>query len=133
MSKQELKRKDIIEPELSYKMVGILYRVFNELGPGLQEKYYQKAVSEALRQEKISFKEQVAIPLKFSDKIIGRYFADFIIENKIVLELKKGVRINRMQANQVIAYLKTTKLSLGLLAYFGNDGVFCKRIVNINS
>lgn len=125
-----LRRNDLIEPELSYRIVGILYRVFNELGPGLHEKYYQKAVAAALQEEKISFREQAPIPLEFSNKIIGRYFADFVIENKIVLELKRGLRINRLHAHQLIAYLKATKLRLGILAYFGTDGVFFKRMLN---
>lgn len=125
-------RSDLIEPQLSYRLVGILYRVFNELGPGLHEKYYQKAIEEALRSEKINFKPQAPIPLQFDNKIIGKYFADFVVEDKIVLELKRGLRINRLHAQQLIAYLKATKLQLGILAYFGNNEVFFKRFINTN-
>lgn len=128
--KPKLDRQDLIEPALSYQLVGISYRVFNELGPGLHEKYYEKAFAVALAENKILFKEQVPIPLQFSGQTVGKYFADFIIDNRIVIELKKGDRINRRQAIQLLAYLKVTKIKLGLLIYFGTDGVFVKRILN---
>lgn len=128
--KKQLKRNDLIEPELSYKIVGITFRVYNELGPGLQEKNYQKAVAIGLEEEKLSFVEQRHIPLKFLNRDAGRYFADFIVENKIVLELKTGNQINRQHAKQLLLYLQTTGLKLGILVYFGKDGVFFKRIIN---
>ena len=76
--KSRLKRDDIIEPKLSYEIVGLLFRVFNELGPGLKEKNYQKALALGLVERNINFKEQVPIKLKFSNKFVGNYFADFI-------------------------------------------------------
>ena len=69
--------------------------------------------------------------MKFLEKEIGKYFADFVVEEKIIVELKTGNQINRKHAKQVIAYLKSTGLQLGILAYFGNDGVFFKRIINL--
>ncbi len=127
----KLKRQDLIEPDLSYKMVGICFMVSNELGSGLHEKYYQRAMSVALREKGISFKEQQPIPIKFLNNNVGKYFIDFVIDNKIVLELKTGSRINRKHAQQILAYLKTTGLKLGMLIYFGKDGVFFKRIINV--
>ena len=129
--KSGLKRNDIIEPELSYEIVGLLFRVFNELGPGLKEKNYQKALSVGLSEKNINFEAQVPIKLEFSGKFIGNYFADFIIDNKIIVELKTGSQINRKHALQLNSYLKTTNLKLGMLSYFGKDGVFFKRILNL--
>lgn len=131
MTQAKVRRPDLVEPELSYKIVGVCFRVANELGPGLHEKYYQKGVAEGFREESIPFHEQVPIPLTFSNKVIGRYFADFIVADKIVVEIKKGNRINRQHAEQVLAYLKAKKLPLGILVYFGSDGVLFKRIVNL--
>lgn len=125
-----LRRNDLIEPQLSYTVVGVLYRVFNEIGPGLHEKYYQRAVAAGLRDAGVTFQQEVPIPLKFDGKTIGKYFADFIIKDRIVLELKRGLRINRAHANQLLAYLRATGRPLGILAYFGTDGVFFKRILN---
>ncbi len=128
-----VRRNDLIEPELSFKLIGLLYNVSDELGPGLQERYYQKASAQAFTEAKISFREQAVIPLQFSNRAIGRYFADFIIENKIVLELKKGNRVIRKHVMQLLAYLKTTHLPLGILVYFGTDSLFFKRIVNFET
>ncbi len=91
-------KDDLIEPELSFKIIGTMFQVYNELGPGLQERYYQKAVSVALKNQNIAFQEQIYMPLSFSGEIIGKYFADFIIENKVVVELKIGNQINRKHA-----------------------------------
>lgn len=123
----------MIEPELSYKIVGTLFRVYNELGPGLYEKNYQKAVASELSLQKIGFKQEVPIKLRFVESNVGRYFADFIVNSRVILELKSGNQINRGHAKQLIAYLRATDLPLGILAYFGKDGVFFKRIINIDS
>lgn len=129
MQKQP-KRNDLIEPELSYKIVGVLYQVFNELGPGLHEKYYQKAVAEGFRLCKVHFQEQYGVPVQFANVSVGRYVLDFLVEEKIIVELKKGSHVNRKHAEQVFAYLKVLKMPLAILAYFGSDGVAFKRIIN---
>ena len=128
---RQIKRKDLLYPELSYKIIGILFEVFNELGYKYQEKYYQRAISESLRNIKLPFKEQVHIPIKFRDVNIGRYIVDFLIDNKIALEIKRGDYFSRSDIIQMLAYLKTTKLKLGILARFSSKGLKFKRIVNI--
>ncbi|PIR73082.1 MAG: GxxExxY protein [Candidatus Nealsonbacteria bacterium CG10_big_fil_rev_8_21_14_0_10_36_23] len=126
-------KTDLVYPELSYKIIGILFEVYNTLGHGYQEIYYQRAVSSALKKEKFNFKEQVSIPLKYLDKRIGNYFLDFLIEDKIVLEIKRGDRFSRKDIEQIYGYLRAKKLQLGLLVNFTNHGVKFKRILNINS
>lgn len=130
---RDLKRKDLIYPELSYQIVGILFEVHNELGPGHHEKYYQRAIAEGLKKCKLSFQEQVYTPLTFKDAKIGSYYLDFLIEDKIALEIKKGDRFSKRHINQILSYLKTKNLKLGIIANFGSDGVKFKRIININS
>ncbi|MBU1026647.1 MAG: GxxExxY protein, partial [Candidatus Margulisbacteria bacterium] len=68
----------ILYPELSYKIVGILFKVFNKLGTGLQEKYYQKAIKLQMQQENIPFLEQVRIDIDLDRENIGRYYIDFV-------------------------------------------------------
>ena len=63
--KKNLIKKDLIYPEISYQIIGILFEVYNQLGPGYSEKYYQKAVAIELKRCGLSFKEQVFEPLKF--------------------------------------------------------------------
>lgn len=125
------KRKDLIYAEAHYKIVGILFDVFKTLGPGYKEKYYQKAVAIALKKNDLQFKEQVSTPLIFQETQIGINFLDFLIDDKIILELKKGDYFNRQTIEQVNQYLKATGLKLGLIATFTSKGVKIKRIINI--
>jgi len=131
IQKQITVKKNLVYPELSYKIIGILYGVYNEVGGGFREKYYQKAISEALRLAKVSYAEQIYVPLLFKAKKIGFYYLDFLIENKIILEIKAGELFNRRNIKQVISYLKGAKLKLGILANFTKSGVCYKRILNL--
>lgn len=125
-------KSDLVYPELSYKIIGIMFEIYNELGPGYQEKHYQRAISEAFKKHNIFFQEQALIPLKFQDHKIGNYFLDFIVDNKIILEIKRGERFINTNIKQLNSYLKTTNLNLGILVNFTNNGLKFKRIVNIN-
>jgi GxxExxY protein len=120
----------LIYPELSYKIIGIIFEVYNELGGGYQEKYYQRAVSLGLKRKMIKYKEQVSVALRFAGERIGRYFIDFIVDDKIVLELKVGNCFYPRDVKQVLAYLKAYKLKLGILVLFTRSGIRYKRIIN---
>jgi GxxExxY protein len=131
---QSLKRADLVYADECYEIVGILMEVFKKLGPGFQEKYYQRAVAEELRLHKRQFSEQVSIPLIYKNVRLGNYFLDFLIqigEAKIVLEIKKDEYFSRSHINLVVGYLKATNLKLGILANFTPKGVKYKRIVNL--
>ncbi|MCL5795812.1 MAG: GxxExxY protein [Patescibacteria group bacterium] len=120
----------LIYPELSYKIVGVLYETYNELGFGYQEKYYQRAIKIRFEKYKIKFSKENMTRLQSDGKIIGRYFVDFTVEKKIVLELKIANDFYKKDINQVLGYLKATGLRLGILAIFTKDGLKYKRIVN---
>jgi len=132
-SRKELKRKDLLYPDLSYQIIGILFEVYNKLEYGYQEKYYQKAISSCLKRTNLSFREQVPIKISFQDSEIGKYFADFEIGNKIILEIKKDDKFSKHNIDQIYAYLKATGLKLGILANFTQRGLQFKRIINLNS
>lgn len=121
----------ILYPELSYSIVGILFDVYNELGGDYQEKYYQRAVASALRLKKINFVEQLPVLLEYQESKIGRYYLDFLIDGKIILEIKRGDYFSRTNIRQLYTYLRATKLNLGIIANFTTKGVKFKRIVNI--
>jgi len=131
MKNNKLSRNDLIYPDLSYKITGILFDVFKDLGAGYQEKYYQRAISISLKKNGLKFKEQVSVPLEYRSHKIGRLVLDFLIENKIVLEIKKGNYFSPANIKQISSYLKATDLKLGLLANFTSGGVKFKRILNI--
>lgn len=111
-------RSDLLYPDLSYKIVGILFEVYNELGHGHPEKTYQKAIAVALKKEGLKFKEQLYVPIKFKNERVGSVFLDFLIEDKLVLEIKKGDYFVKSHIEQVYQYLVSNKYQLGILAYF---------------
>jgi GxxExxY protein len=129
--KRIIQREDLVYPELSYQIVGILFEVYNELGYGFDEKVYQKAIAIALKNAKLIFKEQVYTPLIYGGKTVGRNYFDFLIDGKIVLEIKRGDRFSKAHIDQMLEYLHTSKLKLGILAYFSPSKLHYKRLVNL--
>ena len=119
----------IIYPDLSYQIVGILYKVHNKLGWGYQERYYQIAIRRELERIKMPYLEQVRAELNFYEESLGRYFIDFIIDGKIVLEIKSKSFFSPKDVRQVLAYLKRSRLELGILAGFGGRSLICRRIL----
>jgi len=126
-----LKRNDLVYPNLCYQIIGILFEIYKQLGSGYQEKYYQRIVAIELSKNGLSYQEQIMVPLVYKGNKIGAYFLDFMINNKIVLELKKGDNFSQKHIEQVYAYLKATNLKLGIIANFGKKGVKFKRIINL--
>jgi GxxExxY protein len=131
MTKQNLKRNDLVYPELSYDIIGCVYDVWDELGPGHLEKVYQKALGIALSSRKIAFSEQVHYPLKFKGELVGKGILDFLIEEMVIVEIKKDDIFSKPRIEQVLNYLKLSQLKLAILINFGKSGVKFKRIVNI--
>jgi GxxExxY protein len=127
----DLKRNDIIHPELSYKVIGVLYNVHTEMGYGFLERYYQKAIAAELKKNNLNFKEQVKVELVIAGESIASGVVDFIIEDKITLEIKQGNTFLKTNIDQLNSYLKMTKLQLGILANFTSRGLLYKRILNI--
>ena len=124
---------ELIEKDLSYKIVGILFDVYNALGGGYQEKYYQRAIMNELRRRGIGFREQANIPLIYKGNPIGRYFLNFLIEDKIVLEIKAESKFYVRDVRQVLAYLKSSNTPLAILANFNRNTLQFKRILKGDS
>lgn len=127
-----VKKPDLLYPELSFRIIGILFDVDNQLGCGHKEKYYENAVAAALDKSGISYKRQVYAPLEYNGDVIGKYFFDFFIEEKIILELKQGNFFSQQNIKQVYSYLKVHDIKLGIIAQFTSEGLKYKRIVNVN-
>ncbi len=123
---------EIVYKELSYKIVGILFSVHNELGNRYQEKYYQRAVEKALTTNNLSFKRELVTDLEYNGEKIGKYFLDFLIEDKIILELKTVRRLNPKDFSQVLGYLRANNLKLGILVNLRTERLSYKRILNSN-
>jgi len=120
----------LIYPELSYKIVGALYKVHGDLGSQYHEKYYQRAVALAFDEINLKYERELNVALTYNGKSIGKYILDFLVENKIVVELKTVPQFHREDIRQVLAYLKAKKLKLALLVNFRSSSLIVKRILN---
>ena len=120
----------VIYKELSYEIVGILFEVFDELSFGYKESYYEQAIAEGLKLRRIKYKRQVPYQLMFKNKFIGKIYLDFLVDDKIVLEIKRGYYYSKKNMEQVLNYLKMTNKKLAILANFTPKGVKFIRILN---
>ncbi len=119
----------LLYEDLSYKIRNILFNVKKGLGSGHKEIIYQRAVEEELIKNKVFFSREHKIPIKYNDKKIGIYIPDFVIENKIILELKALNFIGSSEKNQVWNYLKGSEFKLAILANFGPNKLDIDRII----
>ena len=122
----------LIYPKLSYQIMGVLFKVHNKLGSSYQEKYYQRAIKKELEDQEIPFEKEKQIKLTYEDEGIGNYFLDFVIDGKIILEVKALPFIKKEWTNQVVAYLVSTNLPLAIIANFRSPKLTYKRYVNPN-
>ena len=120
----------VIEPELSYQIVGIAFSVFNKLGPGLAEKDYQQGFLSELQNSQILFEKEKILLLGNQATYDIKRFADFLVANRIIVELKVVHKLGYAHVKQVLSYLRAAGLKLGILIYFTNDGVKYRRILN---
>lgn len=123
-------KKELVEPELSYKIVGLLFKVHSALGPGYQEKYYQKAFELELKQNKIPYSKEINFGIEYLGEKLGRYFLDFLIDDKIIVELKAVKFFSKKDIGQVLRYLRHTNIKLGILVNFKKESLEFKRIIN---
>ena len=130
-SKSILRRNDLVYPELSYQIVGILFSIGKEVSFGHKENFYQKALSNTFKDLGVHFKEQVPFRIDYRDKPIGIYYFDFLIEDKVILEVKSRSYFSKKDIEQVYRYLRASKLKLGIIAHFTRSGVKFKRVVNL--
>jgi len=123
-------KKELIYPELSYIMMGILFEVHNKLGTKYQEKHYQRAIEIKLKELKISYQKEAKVDINFGKEKIGKLFVDFVVDNKIVLEIKKIPKITEDHIKQVLRYLNTLNLKLGIIANFQHQKLEYIRVLN---
>jgi GxxExxY protein len=109
----------LVHSELTEKLIGIFYDVYNELGHGFLESVYEQALSIALADNQIFFQRQISVPVWFRNHQVGDFRADLLVENKVILELKAGPAIESAWEKQLLNYLRATEIEVGLLLNFG--------------
>ncbi len=115
--------------DLTYKIRKCLFAVKKDLGLGHKEVIYQKALAEKFSLEGIKFEKELMVPIIYNNKRIGTYQPDFVVENKIILELKALPLTGDTEKKQVWSYLKGSSYKLALLANFSSKDIEISRIV----
>ena len=131
MKQPQLKRNDLVYPELSYKIVGCAFEVFKGLGYGHPEKVYQKAMAILFDEKAIPYTKEEYVSVKFKDILLRKQYIDFVVEGKVVVELKKNFHFSKAHIDQVLYYLQEKNVQLAILINFGKEGATFKRIVNV--
>jgi GxxExxY protein len=111
--------QDFKYKELTEKIIEIFYRVYNKLGYGFLEKVYENAMMIEFKKENISAVSQSAIKVLYEGEIVGEYFADILITDKIIVEIKATKNIAEEHEAQLLNYLKATDIEVGLLLNYG--------------
>jgi len=120
------------EGELTEKIIGVFYDVYNELGHGFLESVYEEAMSIALSQAGMRVDRQVPLKVMFRGYLVGDFRADVLVEKSVLLELKAATGLDPIHEAQLLNYLRATEVEVGLLLNFGPKPQF-KRFIFENS
>jgi len=120
---------DIIQKELSDRIIGLSFSVHRTLGPGLLESAYEEAMCWELSHAHIPFERQKVYPLCYKGDYISAYFADLVVDNAVILELKAVKELTDSMTAQIINYLKLSKIPVGYLINFQGAKLEWKRFV----
>jgi len=120
---------ELLYPEMSYQLMGVLFEIHNTLGNKFQEKHYQRAIEIQLKKLAIPYRKEVKTEVRFEGEKLGDFFLDFVIDDKMILETKTVPAIRMNDVKQVLRYLEATKLRLGIIVNFRGSQVEYRRIV----
>lgn len=118
----------ILHKELTGSILKLFYEVYNELGYGFLEKVYQNALFNELKNNGFEVESQKQIKVYYKNIEVGEYYADLIVNDKVILELKATEAITEAHEFQLLNYLKSTNIEVGLLLNFGKKPEFCRKV-----
>ncbi len=118
----------MLHEELSNKIIKAFYTVYNKLGYGFLEKVYERVFCIELDKLGLLIKAQEPIDVYYDNEKVGNYFADIVVEETIIVELKTAESLAEEHEYQLINYLKATKMEVGLLFNFGKEPKFKRKI-----
>ena len=118
----------MLEEVLSHRLIKVYYQVYNTLGFGFLEKVYENAMIVELQKAGIRSRRQVPIKVYYYEQQVGDYFADIIVEDRIIIELKAAEALCKEHEAQLINYLRATTIEVGFLFNFGKKREFKRKI-----
>ena len=120
---------ELLHKDISFQIIAAVYEVHTVLGYGFLESVYLKALVIELRSRGLKAETQKEIRVRYKNEEVGSYYADIIVNDEIILELKAVENLTKAHEAQLLNYLKGTGLKLGFLINFGKDKAIYKRMV----
>lgn len=121
-------KSELLHAALTDQIIKAFYNVYNSLGYGFLEKVYENALAFELREMGLSVECQKPLNVSYRNQIVGEYFADLVVEGKVIIELKAMETIHEAHLRQLQNYLKATEIEVGLLLNFGRKPEFKRRV-----
>ncbi|MEW5845879.1 MAG: GxxExxY protein [Bacteroidota bacterium] len=120
--------KEYLHQELTSKIIECFYQVYNTLGYGFLEKVYENALKIELEKSGLIVERQKPIKVYYGSEVVGEYFADLLVNDQVIIELKAAETICEEHEYQLLNYLKATSIEVGLLLNFGKKPEIRRKI-----
>jgi GxxExxY protein len=120
---------ELLHKDITDKIIKAFYKVYNELGYGFLEKVYENAMLHELTIDGLRVEKQKQIKVHYSGKEVGDYFANLIVEDAVIIELKAAENLCEEHEYQLLNYLKATEMEVGLLLNFGERPEFKRKLL----
>jgi len=121
---------ELLHKELTEKIIAACFKIYNQIGYGYPEKIYQKSLELEFQTNQIKFERESYSKILYDGKVAGKFYLDFLVEDKVALELKVRRNVYESDWIQLLNYLKAKNLRVGILAVFTKYKVEIKRVVN---
>ncbi len=132
MDAQDRQDKNLLYENLTHSIIGCAFEVINELGTGFLESVYENSMMVSLSDAGLTVQSQKPLEVRYRERLVGEFFADLLIEEKVIVELKTVKALAPEHEAQIINYLQATGIEVGLLINFGNPKLDIKRFTRSN-
>jgi len=119
---------DLLHDDITDKAIKAFYNVYNKLGYGFLEKVYENALMIELKKLGLSAVRQKSIKVYYEEELVGNYYADILVESKVILELKAASSLTKEHEAQLLNYLKATDVEVGLLLNFSTKPQLSRKL-----
>ena len=122
----------LMHSELTKTIIGCAFDVSNDIGAGFLESVYENALAIALQEFGVAVRQQAPISVYFRGQSVGTFYADLLVENRVIVELKAVSALSQQHEAQLLNYLSATNIQVGLLINFGNPRIQYRRLTRRN-